>query len=798
MANMTFKANLLPNTNLGYSLGSDNQRWNIYGDLYGTTWIRGPLKIGINDSAADTGYASDNVGSQNYISFYGLYGDGPSNFNHTFIGESVYGSKTAANEQSELLLFHGNDPGAGSGPDRIRLYAGQVDIQVYPSALSGTWDTIRASSGTQIANFSSTGESLNGLLKITNNSNTVTIGSQNASWTHIYNTASVPFIFNNSLAAVQGDLGVNSYPWKNLVLGKNNTSTIRFITDRGNWEPISFLDTSADAYGVGVRIGACGLTVVGAGESSTNLISAASLTTGNESLYLTADSEIFLESTCNEIANRKGIKISNGNIIPVVKESNSNNTLNLGASGVRFAHAYLGSADSYGGTTQPIYWDNGVPKAANAYSTLLTAFSTSTNTISITVGGTTKTTTAVTSVSNTWTAGTTAGPTIKTTVNGVAGAAVAIPSASASASGAVTTGAQTFAGDKTFNGNLYQASGKLITQNTATTVGTAPSSNFYGGGLHFRDTANVTYGYFRGMHLTNQNLGVQVEARRQISGTWKYNTLNLLVNTSGGAVVQVTDAAAWRTAIGAAASSHTHSYVPLAGGTMTGALLGSKTNLGSTAAANHFGQLYLGRGTADSKALNSANPLIEFANTDRSQYAQIIYTDYNNQGGSDSITFVSNQSDLRIYAPKVYGAVWNDYAEYRQSIETEPGRCIRETGNGDLILTTERLQKGCEIISDTFGFSIGESPTCKTPTAASGRVLAYLYEDIETAKQHIGDPVCSGPNGTVSIMTEAEERQYPSRIIGTISEIPNYDIWYAGTDGKLEISINGRIWIRIR
>ena len=210
-------------------------------------------------------------------------------------------------------------------------------------------------------------------------------------------------------------------------------------------------------------------------------------------------------------------------------------------------------------------------------------------------------------------------------------------------------------------------------------------------------------------------------------------------------------------------------------------------------------QIYLGYNTtSDSRALDSNNPLIEFANSGRGQYAQIVYTDYNNQGGSDSFTFVSNQSDLRVYAPKVHGAVWNDYAEYRQSNETEPGRCIRETGNGDLILTTERLQKGCEIISDTFGFSIGESPTCKTPTAASGRVLAYLYEDNEIAKQHIGDPVCSGPNGTVSIMTEEEEMRYSSRIIGTISEIPNYDIWYAGADGKLEIPVNGRIWIRIR
>jgi len=41
--------------------------------------------------------------------------------------------------------------------------------------------------------------------------------------------------------------------------------------------------------------------------------------------------------------------------------------------------------------------------------------------------------------------------------------------------------------------------------------------------------------------------------------------------------------------------------------------------------------------------------------------------------------------------------------------------------------------------------------------AVSGRVLAYLYEDIETAKKYIGWPVCSGPNGTVSIMTEEEE-----------------------------------------
>jgi len=104
----------------------------------GKSWITGPLHIGAGDTAANTGYATDNVGASNYIAFYGVYGDNPGSFNHTYIGESIYGSKTATNEQSELLLFHGNDPAAGSGPDRIRLLAGQVDVQVYTSALAGS------------------------------------------------------------------------------------------------------------------------------------------------------------------------------------------------------------------------------------------------------------------------------------------------------------------------------------------------------------------------------------------------------------------------------------------------------------------------------------------------------------------------------------------------------------------------------------------------------------------------------------------------------------------------------------
>ena len=142
---------------------------------------------------------------------------------------------------------------------------------------------------------------------------------------------------------------------------------------------------------------------------------------------------------------------------------------------------------------------------------------------------------------------------------------------------------------------------------------------------------------------------------------------------------------------------------------------------------------------------------------------------------------------------RVYSAVWNDYAEYRKSDITEPGRVVIENGDGTLSLSTKRLQRGAEVISDTFGFAIGETDECKTPIAATGRVLAYTYEPVEEYRSKTGWPVCSGPNGTVSIMTEEEEEKYPSRIIGTISEVPNYEEWGTG-----KVKTNGRVWIRIK
>lgn len=140
----------------------------------------------------------------------------------------------------------------------------------------------------------------------------------------------------------------------------------------------------------------------------------------------------------------------------------------------------------------------------------------------------------------------------------------------------------------------------------------------------------------------------------------------------------------------------------------------------------------------------------------------------------------------------LYGAAWNDYAEYRDQSEIiEPGYCVFSADDGRVSKTTEKFQACDGIVSDTFGFAIGETEECKTPLAVAGRVLAYCEGNRND--YHAGDTVCAGPEGRVIKMTREEIREWPDRIVGIVSEIPTYETWGSGN-----VPVNGRIWIKVK
>lgn len=142
-----------------------------------------------------------------------------------------------------------------------------------------------------------------------------------------------------------------------------------------------------------------------------------------------------------------------------------------------------------------------------------------------------------------------------------------------------------------------------------------------------------------------------------------------------------------------------------------------------------------------------------------------------------------------IYGSQVYGAVYNDYAEYRQAEEQiEPGYIVYSDDNGILHKTKNRLQHFEGVVSDTFGFAIGKTDKAKTPLAVAGRVLVYTNEEL-----HAGDVVCAGENGKACKMSEEEIANKPDRIVGIVSEIPTYDTW-----GEDNVPVNKRVWIRVK
>ncbi len=217
-------------------------------------------------------------------------------------------------------------------------------------------------------------------------------------------------------------------------------------------------------------------------------------------------------------------------------------------------------------------------------------------------------------------------------------------------------------------------------------------------------------------------------------------------------------------------------YLPLSGGTLTG-----KLTINGIATGLEVQSAITGNTITGIKATRTdLNKGILMGMNDSKEG---IYS-------SDQSKWIIYSADGKAYTDMaLYGAVWNDYAEFRNCSDGVAGRCVIENGDDTMSLSTKRLQYG-GIISDTFGFVIGDQKNGK-PIAVSGRVLAYTDKDRNNFKP--GDAVCSGPNGSISKMTRKEIKEYPEKILGVVSSIPTYEFW-----GPKQIPVDGRIWIKVR
>ena len=125
-----------------FGVNGQNTGYNFYVNgtsyLNGETTVHGNLNVGASSTS-------------NYIQFFGLTGDNPAQASaHYYIGNRHW----ADGESSEMLIFSGNDMGngnsattqSGAGPDRFRVIAAAHLFQTYTSALSGSFESVATSS----------------------------------------------------------------------------------------------------------------------------------------------------------------------------------------------------------------------------------------------------------------------------------------------------------------------------------------------------------------------------------------------------------------------------------------------------------------------------------------------------------------------------------------------------------------------------------------------------------------------------------------------------------------------------
>ena len=156
-----------------------------------------------------------------------------------------------------------------------------------------------------------------------------------------------------------------------------------------------------------------------------------------------------------------------------------------------------------------------------------------------------------------------------------------------------------------------------------------------------------------------------------------------------------------------------------------------------------------------------------------------------------------------------YGAIGDGKTLNTQAIQAAIDDCAAH-GGGQVILEEGRylcgrinLKSGVELHIERDGVLLMSAEVTDFPEIESDfwdteyaprfnkRCFIYAENCSDIGITGRGAIDCQGENYVVP-MTEEEIRNYPDRIIGYVSAIPEYETWGTGN-----VEVNGRIWIKV-
>lgn len=146
-----------------------------------------------------------------------------------------------------------------------------------------------------------------------------------------------------------------------------------------------------------------------------------------------------------------------------------------------------------------------------------------------------------------------------------------------------------------------------------------------------------------------------------------------------------------------------------------------------------------------------------------------------------------------IYANAVHNAVWNDLADsisVDEECKPEHGYCYCYDGE-KYTKSSKYLDEGIVgIHSDTYGFKMGaEEGKKKIDVAVAGFVLAYVDKEYKP-----GTPLTCTENGYLTEIKKEDKIEYPERIVATYWKSEPADEW--GSDSR-KVKVDGRKWVKV-